>query len=62
MASDLGWSVVLWGYPCGGGLQGDVDLQLSEEVRIENVNLQVIFMWVKIEAVGVMRLLHENTQ
>ena len=62
MASDLGWSVVLWGYPCGGSLQGDVDLQLREEVRIENVNLQVIFMCVKIEAVGVMRLLHENTQ
>lgn len=38
-ASDLGWSVVFLRYPCGGGLLADIDLQLREEVRIENVNL-----------------------
>lgn len=69
MASDLGWPMVLLGYPCGSGLQAD--LRLREEVRnenvnyitfITNVNLRVICMWVKTEAMGVMRFPHENTQ
>ena len=40
MASDLGWPMVLLGYPCGSGLQAD--LQLREEVRNENVNVNYI--------------------
>lgn len=69
-ASDLGWPMVLLGYPCGSGLWADLWLRevRNENVNVNyvtfitNVNLRVICMWVKTEAMGVMRFPHENTQ